>query len=126
MELRSVVGLIAVAVTVGLTGCGDYGRTAGDARSVGRADYGSDWPLTVEAGTLRCEELGAVTFTAEDGTTYWLNVHAEEFWDNPDAEEMAEERGWRSLDAIHANGYGSPAGKVSIGPLVDDGLALCE
>ncbi len=70
------------------------------------------WPLTVEQGTLFCD-ADAVTFVA-DGQTYALNglargrelgMDIDPIWiDNPDVE-----------------GY-----KISIGPLIDLGLTLCE
>ncbi|MDE2981420.1 MAG: DUF2511 domain-containing protein [Gemmatimonadota bacterium] len=41
-------------------------------RVISRADFGEEWPFTVESGTLRCSGSGAVTFTTES-TTYAVN-----------------------------------------------------
>lgn len=41
-------------------------------RVISRADFGEEWPFTVESGTLRCSGSGAVTFTTE-GATYAVN-----------------------------------------------------
>jgi hypothetical protein len=111
-----VAGVVAVAA-LGLTACGESGSgTAANERSVSRADYGSAWPLTVESGTLRCEEAGAVTFTSDDGATYWVNGTAG---------NEAEARGWKNIRPIWADDPTAEGLKISIGPLIDDGLALC-
>ena len=44
-------------------------------RAISRADFGQEWPFTVESGTLRCSgygDYGAVTFTTA-GVTYAVN-----------------------------------------------------
>lgn len=39
--------------------------------------FGSDWPFTVDSGTVACQgPLSAVTFTTPDGRTYALNGRA--------------------------------------------------
>jgi hypothetical protein len=78
---------------------------------VSAADLGSDWPLTVDRGTLGCEGGGAVTFTTEVGTTYAVNGLALSSTSYPDVE------------AIWAD---APGGlKKDITPLIQRGLALC-
>jgi hypothetical protein len=114
-----VCGLFSILVAVaGLTACGGStpSSTASNERGVGRADYGNDWPLTVDSGTLRCEAPGAVTFTS-DGTTYWVNGTAG---------NQAETRGWADIHAIWADDPSDPGLKIYIGTLIDDGLALCD
>jgi Protein of unknown function (DUF2511) len=67
-------------------------------------------------GTLRCDQ-GMVTFTAPDGTTYWVNGTAG---------DAAASNGWQDIHPIWANSndpYSGP--KKNIGPLIDDGLSLC-
>lgn len=83
---------------------------------VSRSDYGRRWPLTVSSGVLRCDEPGEVTFTAPDGTTYWVNGTA------GNAAALNE---WYRIDPIWKDDPADPYLKISIGPLIDDGLALC-
>jgi hypothetical protein len=56
-----------------------------------------------------------VTFVAE-GTTYWVNGTAG---------NAADERGWEDVRPIWADDPADAGLKISIGPLIDDGLALC-
>ena len=42
------------------------------ARTITRADFGDEWPFTVDSGQLRCA-ASAVTFTTDDGRTYGVN-----------------------------------------------------
>lgn len=99
----------------------DQSSDAPNERTVSRADYGNDWPLTVESGTLRCDPPSAVTFTTEDRTTYWINGTAA---------SMADGNGWLDVEAIWADDpdptYEGLDLKISIGPLIDDGLTLCD
>jgi hypothetical protein len=80
---------------------------------VTRADFGKDWPLTVDAGVLSCEGASAVYFTA-NGIRYAVNGSARTRKDAPDIDPI-----W----AKDPRGY-SP--KKDIGPLIDRGLQLCE
>lgn len=86
----------------------DAQQTAGQ---ISESDYGDQWPLTVPSGTLQCE-ADAVTFTA-GGVTYAVNG-------------MATTRDFGvDIDPIWRPNPDIPGAKVSIGPLIDDGLALC-
>lgn len=81
-------------------------------------DYAEAWPFTVSGGTLRCDGPGWVTFET-GGETYAINGLAS---------GRAPEEGWRDIDDIWANapdvaGFGI---KKDIGPIIDDGLMLCE
>jgi hypothetical protein len=127
---RRLVALALVAATgalavLGVTGCGDSQSNtaatdqpslANNEKSVSRADYGGKWPLKVESGTLRCDDPGAVTFTS-NGTTYWVNGTAG---------GMADTHGWKDIRPIWADDPDVTGLKISIGPLIDDGLALCS
>lgn len=117
--MRIIVAILVALAALSLGACGESpSGTAANERSVSRADYGSGaWPLTVESGTLRCEEPGAVTFTSdEDGTTYWVNGTAG---------NTAEAQGWKTIRPIWADDPTAEGLKISIGPLIGDGLALC-
>jgi hypothetical protein len=110
----TLVLLVGVAT---LAACGETtSGTASNERHVSRTDYGEAWPLTVESGTLRCEGASAVTFRSEDGTTYWVNGTAG---------GQAEEHGWQNIRPIWADDPEFEGLKISIGPLIDDGLNLC-
>ena len=105
--MRRVVLIALLAVCV--SGCSSSSSTG---EAVSRSDFGEDWPLTVDSGTLQCEGAGAVTFTTEDGTTYAVNGLA-----------SGMDR-WPEIDSIWAD---APGGlKKNIGPLIQRGLALCE
>lgn len=80
---------------------------------VSRAEMGDDWPLTVEAGTLRCD-ADAVTFVTEDGREYAVNGTAIGRHDHPE------------IDPIWANDPDPYLPKKNIGPLIEEGLKLCE
>lgn len=82
-----VVGWTAVGLT--LTACGS--SAVGNSERVTPATVNGAWPFTVRSGELACKNpprAGAVTFTASDGTTYWLNraaglLAAREGWSTP-------------------------------------------
>jgi Protein of unknown function (DUF2511) len=121
----ALVALCLLSVGL-LAGCGGSSGTANspnatssspNEKTVSRADYGAKWPLKVESGTLRCDDPGAVTFTS-NGTTYWVNGTAGDYG--------ADDQGWKDIRPIWANDPDIPGLKISIGPLIDDGLALCN
>jgi Protein of unknown function (DUF2511) len=112
------LGVLAGIAAVGCSDSSDGSELGDNERAVQSAAYGSDWPLTVSGGVLRCEEPSLVTFTTDNGTTYAVNGSARGF---------SEDRGW--VDDISPIWRDDPAFsglKISIGPLIDDGLALCE
>jgi hypothetical protein len=74
-----------------------------------------DWPLTADEGVLRCEGsggVGQVTIDV-DGTKYAVNGSAK--GDKSNA----------AIDPIWAEDT-TPGLKKSIGPLIQEGLALCK
>jgi hypothetical protein len=73
--LQLLVGALAVA---GASCAGDAPEGSAE---VTRADFGTEWPLTVEQGELRCDR-GVVTFTADE-VTYAVNAAALEATDHP-------------------------------------------
>ena len=75
-------------------------------------DLGDAWPLTVEDGLIACQNQ-AVTFTT-GGVTYAVNG-------------TAKDRGLgRDIDPIWAVDPAGITPKMSIGPLIDRGRALCR
>ncbi len=73
-------------------------------QQVSRAEFGADWPLTIESGELRCE-LGVVVFKAPNGTDYAVN-------------EQAVGAGYKDIEPIW-----DP--KIALAPLVVARLKLC-
>jgi hypothetical protein len=109
--------VVRLAVLLGVcgalvVGCG----SAKNARKVSQSDYNSTWPLTVSSGTLRCQGADEVTFTV-GGTTYAVNGLAH---------GVASQHGWEDVRRIWADDPHDPSLKISIGPLIDDGLKLCS
>jgi len=80
---------------------------------ISRADFGDEWPLTVDEGELRCEPPSRVVFTDPDGKEWGVNG-------------MAVTHGYPEIDSIWADNPDFPDTKKSIGPLIDRGLAMCE
>lgn len=84
------------------------------------ADFGDGWPFKVPEIVLSCTlldgRLHIVTFTA-GGKTYALNGTAR---------NLAKEKRWAEIDEIWRD---DPAGhgiKVSVSPIIDKGLSLCD
>lgn len=92
-----------------------------DTQEVSRADFGDDWPLTVEEGVLVCSREGSrviVTFLVTGSTReYALNA-------------SAEGQGFPPINPIWADDplyASSGAGiKIAITPLRSRALALCS
>lgn len=119
----AIVGL-AAALVVGACGGGapevtqaapaaTYPPTDPTSKTISRADYGDAWPLTVESGILSCQPPSAVVFVASDGTAYAVNG-------------TAESAGYAEIEPIWADDPDPYIPKISIGPLIQNGLALCE
>lgn len=114
MEARRMryTGVLAVLLIV--SGCGGGG--AGNAREVSRQDLGSDWPLTVDRGTLKCEGsrgVGQATITV-NGTTYYVNGLAK------------QTNKYRPLEEIWAPNPSIPGARMDAGKLTELALALCK
>ena len=79
-----------------------------------RADWGEEWPLTVDSGIVRCEAGTQVVFEA-NGETYAVNGTA-----------MTQLPDLPRIDEIWADSPDIAGLKVDIGPVIDTGLDLCE
>ena len=100
------------------------------AKPVGSADFGANWPLTASSGALKCipvEQRGGrrleIAYIEVDGRGYALNGTAEACVDRP-----AECAGLKleKIDALRVDdptvGKGA---KKSLEPLIDAARALC-
>ena len=88
--------------------------TEANSQPVSRANFGEEWPLTVDSGVLSCEGAGSVYFTADDGRRYAVNGTAMTAGDA------------QRINAIWADNPTGLSPKKNIGPLIDGGLKLCE
>lgn len=102
----------AAILLILVAGCAET-STDGGAGEVTSADFGSDWPLTVDSGTLHCDGsdgIGLAYITTSEGT-FALNGTAKSRYDD--------------IDPIWAAGDdGIP--KKDISPLIDAALKLCK
>lgn len=104
--LQVLVGVLALAAA----SCGgDHPKGSAE---VSRADFGDEWPLTVEQGELRCDR-GVLTFTADE-STYALNAAALEATDHPEIDSI-----WAD-DPKDENGL-----HMSLSPLLARAGELC-
>ncbi|MDO9485388.1 MAG: DUF2511 domain-containing protein [Actinomycetota bacterium] len=76
-------------------------------------EWGRQWPLTVEGGTVRCED-GQVTFEAPDGARYAVNGTA------------LQNSGLPKINPIWADNPAISGSKIDISPIIDTGLAICD
>lgn len=84
--------------------------------AVSAADYGDEWPFTVEEGQINCLPGRAIVFTTEEAS-YPLNGNAM---------SIAETFDLKPLEEIWKD---SPLGggtKISVGPFIDLGLSRCR
>ena len=97
-----------------------YAKLRGEPGFLSRADFGKQWPLTVEAGVVSCEPLGAntrlgsVIFMDPEGKRYAVNGTA-----------IAHYPGLPVIDHIWAPDPKVPGLKIDISPVIDRGLELC-
>ena len=119
MKRWSTVAVIAAAVfLVACSGDSSSGNTAsgdsssGNTAEVTRSELGEEWPLTVDAVSLRCE--GSAVIAEVDGTVYALNGTAKADDTLADITEI-----WAEDDEL---GVGL---RKNIGVLIDRGLELC-
>ena len=81
---------------------------------VSREQYGEDWPFTVDFGMISCRGINSVVFRTQDHRSYAVNGVA-----------MSEKK-YRDLREILRDKPDTPGYKVSIGPIIREGLSLCD
>ena len=85
-------------------------------RFIQAKELGKDWPLTIEEGTLSCVKQGSAevaTIIAPGGKWWALNG-------------AAQSRGYPAIDPIWKDDPNNEGAKVSIRPLINAALKLCE
>lgn len=103
--MRPRLAVVLLALALALTSCFERGV------KVSRAEYGDDWPLTVESGRLRCRPPWVITFHTGD-EAYAVNG-------------MARSRGYRDIRPIWRDNPDLPGTKIPITPLITRGRAYC-
>lgn len=85
---------------------------------ISAADYGDAWPFTVEEMHLSCLPGSAVVVAdVESGVMYPLNGMAK---------NKARALALEPLDKVWRADPANPGAKVSLGPLIEQGLQLCK
>ncbi|MGV3613352.1 MAG: DUF2511 domain-containing protein [Fluviicola sp.] len=115
-----------------LFSCNSESTTESDApqKFVSRSMFGNEWPLTIDKGTLKCLDYGGVVFITEDGQIYGVNGTAktygktagysdiEDIW----ADDLVTKKSLMEVGVSEKDA----SSKISIGPLLDEGLKLCK
>ena len=114
MKVLIVLMLILV---LGIIACSEP-KERRTSKTVSRADYGAEWPLTIQKAELYCYE-DAVWIEA-DGKKYAVNGWAESLMSGNFGYQFAE------LRSIWRDNPENRRLKISIGVLIDDGMDLCD
>ncbi|MFN8313911.1 MAG: DUF2511 domain-containing protein [Cyclobacteriaceae bacterium] len=80
-----------------------------------KADYGKEWPFTVDKGVLKCSS-NQVLFIV-NGKLYAINGTAQ---------NLARSKGYSALEEIWAYDSEEMTTRISIGRIIQDGLSLCN
>jgi hypothetical protein len=106
-----VLGLLLAGVAlIGVFGTRDE-PPAGGGVALSREAYGSEWPFTVDSGTVDCAPPNSAIFRVGE-TTYQLN-------------RVARDSGYTSIHSIWRDDPDSPGQKVSVTALIDLALQQC-
>ncbi len=90
---------------------------------VSKSTFDKKWPLTVESGTLKCEQIPGVRY----GQLVTFTSGEEIYALNGTAKGHAKKRGWvKEIAPIWRDNPEIPGTKIYIGTLIDSGLELCK
>lgn len=108
----AAVCLASIATT--LTSCSPEAKSLFNEKIISRADFGDEYPFTVEWGKLRCISPSAVIFEV-NGRPYTVNG-------------AAQNQGHEKIDAIWRDDPKGtvPGQKINISPVIQAGLKLCN
>ncbi|MDA7086522.1 DUF2511 domain-containing protein [Pseudomonas sp. SA3-5] len=113
MTRNGLFGLAIAGLLLAVTAA-----AAANIELVSAEDYGQDWPFKGEEMHLLCMPGNAVVASdPESGRMYPLNGTAS---------SQAKRLGLDPLEAIWLDNPAIPGTKVSVGPLIERGLALCK
>ena len=90
---------------------------------VTRAEFGADWPLTVDGGTLRCKFPDS---ERPQMHALLIEVGSDSYALNGVARTHAARNGWRDVEAVWRDNPQIPGTKVAVTPLIERAEALCR
>lgn len=90
---------------------------------VSRAEFGAQWPLTVDGGTLRCKFPDSERPQIH---ALLIEVGYETYALNGVASRHAARNGWRELREIWRDNPHIPGTKVPVAPLLERAAVLCK
>lgn len=90
---------------------------------VTRAEFGADWPLTVDGGTLRCKFPDS---ERPQMHALLIEVGSDSYALNGVARTHAARNGWRDVRAVWRDNPQIPGTKVAVTPLIERAEALCR
>ena len=131
--MRNLIYSLAAISIISFSSCTGETESQSDEVShekvVSRSMYGTEWPLTVESGSLKCLGYGGVVFIS-NGRIYGLNGTAKTYGRDKGYADLKtiwadDSTLIKSLIAVGATEEEASA-KISIQPLIKDGLELCE
>ena len=105
--LKFCLWTLVVIVVVAFT----FGGSPRNEREISRSEFGDRWPFTVRQGRLKCDHE-AVTFTA-NGIRYAVNG-------------KAKSRKFDPIESVWKHNPSIPGTRISIGPIIQAGLKLCD
>ncbi len=104
---------LIVVVAIILCGCGNV-----KSKKISKEDYGKDWPVSVDEGTVKCIDGTYVVFEAQ-GKVYAVNDTAKD-------ETIMSDHDWSNIEDIRLDDPADPDTKVNITPILSTGLILCK
>ena len=131
LDLPAVIEALPAAVA---SVCTDRRQVEADAkerrRDVTQSEYGDRWPFTISSATLVCS--GDMVWIESNGIAYPLNGFALSGLPilRSDLTIREVEEVWtfdqQHNDMMVAAGHPNPGLRINLGPLIPDGLQLCE
>ena len=110
--------IFKIPVALLLIGCGSEQPSESNHmndKNITKAEYGKDWPFTVDRGILKCVD-GSVVFVA-NGKTYGVNG-------------VSKSHGYADLEEIWAIDSSltdaNTTIRIGIGPILEAGVKLCK
>ena len=111
---RLLVAIGVVSLTIAMAACGDADELNNEtAVPVSRAEFGDQWPFTVESGLADCFHINRVPLFIHGEDRYKLTGTGRAF-------------GFVDLNPIRLDDPDNPGEKMSFEPIVEVALAQCD
>lgn len=135
MKLKLLIILLSmVAVS-----CKDSEPKILNERKISKSDLKDKWPLTVNEGTIKCVEYEIEGINPELSQGVLIEVKGIDYALNGTAKTWSEKYGYSNIEEIWLENLKlknelmklgvsekDATSKISIGPLLEEGLKLCE